>query len=66
MSIAQIIVRAGLAASGKEAKRLIADNGARLNDEPLTDAGLMVTADMLAAPIKLSAGKKRHALVRLA
>ncbi|WP_386682262.1 tyrosine--tRNA ligase [Loktanella sp. R86503] len=66
MSIAQIIVRAGLAASGKEAKRLIADNGARLNDEALTDAGLMVTADMLAAPIKLSAGKKRHALVRLA
>ncbi|MEH6654341.1 tyrosine--tRNA ligase [Loktanella salsilacus] len=66
MSIAQIIVRAGLAASGKEAKRLIADNGARLNDEPLTDAGLMVTPDMLAAPIKLSAGKKRHALVRLA
>jgi len=66
MSIAQIIVRAGLTASGKEAKRLIADNGARLNDEPLTDAGLMVTADMLAAPIKLSAGKKRHALVRLA
>ncbi|WP_394153200.1 tyrosine--tRNA ligase [Loktanella salsilacus] len=66
MSIAQIIVRAGLAASGKEAKRLIADNGARMNDEALTDAGLMVTADMLAAPIKLSAGKKRHALVRLA
>nr|WP_213396097.1 tyrosine--tRNA ligase [Yoonia sp.] len=65
MSIAQIIVRAGLAATGKEAKRLIAENGARLNDEPLTDAGLMVDAAMLAQPIKLSAGKKRHALVQL-
>jgi tyrosyl-tRNA synthetase len=65
MSIAQIIVRAGLAATGKEAKRLIAENGARLNDEPLTDAGLMVDATMLAQPIKLSAGKKRHALVQL-
>jgi tyrosyl-tRNA synthetase len=65
MSIAQIIVRAGLAATGKEAKRLIAENGARLNDAPLTDAGLMVDAAMLAQPIKLSAGKKRHALVQL-
>jgi tyrosyl-tRNA synthetase len=65
MSIAQIIVRAGLAGTGKEAKRLIAENGARLNDAPLTDAGLMVDAAMLAQPIKLSAGKKRHALVQL-
>jgi tyrosyl-tRNA synthetase len=66
MSIVQIIVQAGLAKSGKEAKRLIAENGARLNDEPLTDAGLMVTGDQLTMPIKLSAGKKRHSLVKLA
>ena len=65
MSIVQIIVKAGLAGSGKEVKRLISDNGARLNDEPLTNAGLMVTAAMLEAPMKLSAGKKRHALVQL-
>jgi len=65
MSIVQIIVKAGLASSGKEAKRLIADNGAKMNDEALSDAGLMVTAEMLAAPMKLSAGKKRHALVQI-
>ncbi|WP_400088645.1 tyrosine--tRNA ligase [Yoonia sp. R78084] len=65
MSIVQLIVKSGLAKSGKEAKRLIAENGARLNDEPLTDAGLMVDASQLATPIKLSAGKKRHALVQL-
>ncbi|RAP42421.1 tyrosine--tRNA ligase [Rhodovulum viride] len=65
ISVVQLITRAGLAKSGKEAKRLIAEGGARLNDEPLTDAGLMVDAAMLAEPIKLSAGKKRHALVRL-
>jgi len=65
MSIVQIIVKAGLAGSGKEAKRLIAENGAKLNDAPLTDAGLMIDADQLATPIKLSAGKKRHALVQL-
>ncbi|MDV7141538.1 tyrosine--tRNA ligase [Tropicimonas sp. TH_r6] len=66
ISIVQLITRAGLAKSGKEAKRLIADNGARLDDAPLTNAGLMIDAAALASPIKLSAGKKRHALVTLA
>jgi tyrosyl-tRNA synthetase len=65
VSIVQLIVKSGLAKSGKEAKRLIAENGAKLNDAPLSDAGLMIDADALAAPIKLSAGKKRHALVTL-
>ena len=66
MSIVQLIVRSGLAKSGKDAKRLIAENGARLDDAPLTDAGLMIDAGALRAPIKLSAGKKRHALIKLA
>ena len=65
ISIVQLLVRAGLAKSGKEAKRLISENGARMDDAPLTDAGLMLRADTLANPVKLSAGKKRHALVRL-
>jgi tyrosyl-tRNA synthetase len=65
ISIVQVIVRSGLAKSGKDAKRLIAENGARIDDAPLTDASLILDAAALAAPIKLSAGKKRHALVRL-
>ena len=65
MSIVQIFVKAGLAGSGKEAKRLFADGGAKMNDDAMSNAGLMVTADMLTSPIKLSAGKKRHALVQL-
>ena len=65
ISIVQLIVRSGLAKTGKEAKRLIAENGARMNDEPLTETGLVLDAGALAAPIKLSAGKKRHALVQL-
>ena len=65
ISIVQLIVRSGLAGSGKEAKRLIAENGARLDDAPLTNAGLMLDQGALRAPIKLSAGKKRHALVQL-
>ena len=65
ISIVQLIVRSGLAGSGKEAKRLISENGAKLNDAPLTDGGLFLTADDLKEPLKLSAGKKRHALVKL-
>ena len=65
ISVVQLIVRSGLATSGKEAKRLIADHGARLDDAPLTDAGLVLDAAALASPVKLSAGRKRHALVTL-
>ena len=65
ISIVQLIVRSGLAKTGKEAKRLIAENGAKIDDAPLTDAGLMIDTSALSSPIKLSAGKKRHALVKL-
>lgn len=63
VSATQLFVRAGLAASGKEAKRLIDGGGARVNDEAMTDTGRMfVTGDFANGPLKLSAGKKRHAL----
>jgi tyrosyl-tRNA synthetase len=65
ISIVQLLVKSGLAGSGKEAKRLISENGARFNDAPLMDAGMMIDAAALATPIKLSAGKKRHALVQI-
>jgi tyrosyl-tRNA synthetase len=63
VSIVQLFVKTGLAKSGKDAKRLIADGGAKLDDAPVTDAGQMI---QLKETLKLSAGKKRHALVRLA
>jgi tyrosyl-tRNA synthetase len=65
MPVVQLLVRSGLAASGKEARRLIAEGGARLDDRPLTDPGLTLDAAALAGTLKLSAGKKRHALVTL-
>ena len=63
--IVQAFIKAGLAKSGKEAKRLIAENGARLDDKLVTNTNLVLTAKMLTKPVKLSAGKKRHALVTL-
>jgi tyrosyl-tRNA synthetase len=65
VGIVQLLVRAGLSASGKDAKRLIAEGGARVNDEIVTDAGLRFGASQLAEPVKLTAGRKRHALVVL-
>ena len=65
LGIVQLFVRAGLAATGKDAKRLIQEGGARMNDEIVSDAGLRIGASMLIEPLKLTAGKKRHALVVL-
>ena len=61
-----IFARPGLAASNGEARRLIRGGGGRLNDVALTDENAVVTAADATADgaIKLSAGKKRHVLVR--
>ena len=66
ISVAQLLVRSGLASSGKEARRLLAGNGVRIDGLPLTDAGLTFSADSLASPVRLSAGRKRHVLIALA
>jgi tyrosyl-tRNA synthetase len=63
ISLAQLFVRSGLAKSGKDAKRLISEGGARINDEVASDPGQMLEASQLSNPLKLTAGKKRHARV---
>ncbi|MCB9928828.1 MAG: tyrosine--tRNA ligase [Alphaproteobacteria bacterium] len=61
-----LLRRAGLAASGGEARRLVRGGGARLNDVPIGDENQTIgAADLTAAgTLKLSAGRKRHVLVR--
>jgi tyrosyl-tRNA synthetase len=56
-----LFVRAGLAASNGEARRLIRSGGARLNDVVIADEAQVISGD---AVLKLSAGKKQHVLVR--
>ncbi|MCU0886743.1 MAG: tyrosine--tRNA ligase [Rubritepida sp.] len=64
-AILDLLTAAGLAASKGEARRLIAQNGVRLNDAPVSDAMLSVTrADLRDGAAKLSAGRKKHVLVR--
>jgi tyrosyl-tRNA synthetase len=61
----ELFRRAGLAASGGEARRLIRGGGARLNDAAIGDENAPISASDANAEgvLKLSAGKKRHALV---
>ena len=58
--------RAGFAASNGEARRLIKGAGAKLNDETVSDENRKISlADLNAeGVIKLSFGKKRHAVVK--
>ena len=65
ISIVQLIVRTGLASSGKEAKRLISESGAKMNDKVISNHAIVITHEDLLEDIKLSACKKRHALVKL-
>ncbi|HEV2335910.1 MAG TPA: tyrosine--tRNA ligase [Stellaceae bacterium] len=62
----ELFVRAGLAASNGEARRLIKGGGARLNDTVVQGEMQPVSlADLDGqGQIKLSAGRKRHALIR--
>ena len=62
----ELFARAGLAASNSEARRLIKGGGARVNDAVVkaeTQPISLADVDQVGA-IKLSAGRKRHALVR--
>ena len=65
ISIVQLLIKTGLAGSGKEAKRLISEDGAKLNDIALTNAGLILGINDFKTPVKLSKGKKKHALIKL-
>jgi len=63
----QLLVKAGLAASNGEARRLVKGGGARVNDAAITDEHHKVaTGDLADGVLKLSSGRKRHALVRVA
>jgi len=66
VSILDLFHRLGLTMSKGEARRLIEAGGARLNDVPIKDELLTLTTSSfdLQTTLKLSAGKKRHGLVK--
>ncbi|GGF32049.1 tyrosine--tRNA ligase [Aliidongia dinghuensis] len=65
LGVVELFVRAGLASSNGEARRLIKGGGGRMNDVAITDERQNAGPDDVNAEgvIKLTAGKKRHALI---
>ncbi|WP_337997232.1 tyrosine--tRNA ligase [Oleispirillum naphthae] len=65
-AVIDAMVATGLAASKGEARRLIKQGAVKLNDAPLADTeAKLAPAQAADGQIKLSAGKKRHALVKV-
>ena len=64
--ILTLAVAAGLASSNSEARKLIANNGLKLNDATISDPRLIVDVTALNSDgvLKLSSGKKKHVLVK--
>ncbi|HVZ27233.1 MAG TPA: tyrosine--tRNA ligase [Rhizomicrobium sp.] len=64
--ILNLAVAAGLASSNSEARKLIANNGLKLNDAAVSDPRLVVDLAALNTDgvLKLSSGKKKHVLVK--
>lgn len=64
----KILQLAGLCASGGEARRLVKGGGAKVNDNKINDAEELIGVNHLneESIIKLSSGKKKHALVKVA
>lgn len=67
ISILELFCELQLVPTKSEARRLIQGNGAKLNDQPITDPLRLVTEADFATDckVKLSAGKKRHGIVQL-
>jgi tyrosyl-tRNA synthetase len=61
-----LAVATGLAASNSEARKLIANNGLKLNDVAVSDPRLIVEPSAVTGDgvLKLSSGKKKHVLVK--
>ena len=61
MNIAHALTALGFTTSNKEAKRKIAESAVRIDDQAVIDPSL--TIEVVGAPLKLSLGKKKHALL---
>ncbi len=67
IQVVDLLCRAELTDSKSEAKKLIRGCGAKINDQKIEDENMMVNSSNLLENmyIKLSAGKKRHVLIKI-
>ena len=65
VSALDAMVKLAMAESKGEARRLIRGGGAKLNDAKIEDENAMIrSADIVGGSAKISAGKKRHGLIK--
>lgn len=66
IAVSDLYMTSGLTKSKGEARRLIKQGGAKINDEKISDGEAIISLDQLNSEgtIKLSAGKKKHILIR--
>jgi tyrosyl-tRNA synthetase len=66
LGLLKALVSAGLASSNGEARRAVQGAGVRVNDRPVSDERLMLSASDIGddGVIKLSLGRKKHVLLR--
>jgi tyrosyl-tRNA synthetase len=66
ISVVEVLIKSELCSSKGDARRLIRGKGAKVNDTIISDEGLQLTSKDLNKDgvIKLSSGKKRHAVIR--
>ncbi len=62
ISVIDALVALNFVASKKEARRMIQGGGARVADAAISDENAVISAQ--AEPVKISAGKKKHGLIR--
>jgi tyrosyl-tRNA synthetase len=66
LSVITALNMVGFANSNGEARRLIRGGGAKVNDNPIADEDAVISlVDFQEGKLKMSAGKKRHALIIL-
>lgn len=65
LTVAQLLVRTGITPSGKEAKRLIAEGGLRLNNAAVSDPQMPVDEAFIGDGLKVTVGRKRHRMITL-
>jgi len=67
LSYLDAVCAAGLTSSKGEARRIIKQGGAKVNDNAISDQAFILTADLLndEGHIKVSTSKKKHALIKI-
>ena len=66
IKLCKLFTQCGLAQSNSASRKLIQGNGAKINNEIVSDVKYIVTSENFSKDmLKLSAGKKKHVIIRL-